>query len=118
MLIILIVRIDLQDRVRRQRSNPDEYNQQVIEQKRVALASMLGKLKQLQVASGVVAIGPGSEPFVENEDKFDEVTELASANQSDDTNETTTVAEHEILILPSNGNIFSGGVAVEICHRT
>ena len=115
-------RVDVQDKVRRLRSNPDEYNLQAVEQKRQMLASMLTKLKQLQEAAGILPRGPGCDHFDDNEEEFDDIAGSVSAAQSDATNQNTRdrdmlMVEWEVLTLPSNGNVSPDTIKVEIYHR-
>ena len=79
---MLIIRVDLQDKLRCLSSNSQNDDMQVIEQKWQMLASMFVKLKQLQDTVDIMAITHGHEPFVENEGEFDETEESASASAS------------------------------------
>jgi hypothetical protein len=112
-------RIHLQDMVRRLGSNAQESDEQLVKQKRQALTLMLVKLKQLQHNAGVIALTSGAEPFVDNENEFDEVEEAASAGESAGTIQNPDMAgvEREVLTLPSNGNTTGQAVEVEINHR-
>jgi hypothetical protein len=76
-------RIEVQDMVRHLGSHPNENDEQVIEQRRHALASMLVNLKQLQDIAGLMTVSSGSEPYIENEGEFDDVEESGSARQTD-----------------------------------
>ena len=124
-LMILTIRIDLQDKIRRLGANPYPNDEQVIQSKLQALASMLGKAKQLQDVAGIVPVASGIEPFVENEGEFDEVGESASASacpigeaHQNTQGRDVTGIERTLLILPSNGNVIGEAVDVEIRHRT
>ena len=120
-LMMLTIRIDLQDRIRHLGSNPHPNDEQLIHSKRRALSSMLVKAKRLQDVAGVMPIASGAEPFEENEGEFDDVGKSASASgtgkpHKNVQNPDVTGIERTLLILPSNDNV-NKAVEVEICHR-
>ena len=119
---MLIIRVNLQDKLRRLGSNSQDDHMQVIEQKWQVLASMFVKLKQLQDTASIMAITHGHEPFVEDEGEFDETEETASASVSSQHRQQTkqgrdeTGIEREPLTIPSNGNVGGEAIEVEIHH--
>jgi hypothetical protein len=117
-----LLRINVQDMVRRLGpSTPDE-ERQVIETKRQTLTLMLVKLKRLQDAAGVITVAPTLDYCLEDEEDFDEDGESASASDGVQSQRATRVTdapgvEREQLAMPSNGTVTGQAVEVELRHR-
>jgi hypothetical protein len=101
---ISYIRIELQDKVRRLGSNPLDGDQQVVEQQRQTMASMLLRLKRLQLTAGVIECRPITEIPHHNETVFDDLGDSTASSDSSSKPNLMTV-EREVLHLPSHGNV-------------
>ena len=110
--IIFFLRIQLQDIVRRS-STPEE--QEIIDEKRVALVAMFAELRDLQTAAGIIDNSLNEKPILDNELEYDEYEEP--------TIQTPSVlsgipVERKVIILPSNGNVETDVSDLETKFRT
>lgn len=91
------------------RSSPED--QEVIEEKRQALVAMFAKLNDLQTVAGIVESKANENPIVDDEYEYDEYEEDPVPISK------ITPIERKVIALPSNGNVVTDVVDLEITFR-
>jgi hypothetical protein len=115
-----VYRIDIQDRVRRLGTQPEEDDQRLVEKKRQMLSAMMIRLKELQDSAKITTQLSTVEPANEAEEgQYDDTThspdDAGAARHI--TGVDSSAVERQALTLPSNGNVHEDVAGVEIRHR-